>query len=449
MSAEPLARILLVDDRHDNLLALEAVLKHPRYELVKSASGAEALKRLAEHECALILLDVQMPEMDGFETARHIKLHPAFREIPIIFITAINQDRLHVFQGYESGAVDYLLKPFDDDVLRAKVAVIVELFQKTAKLKRREGELAQLNTQLQREIRERKHIELALRMAHEELESRVRERTAALAASNQALQCEIAERRRAEAGLSASLREKEILLKEIHHRVKNNLQIISSLLNLQADYVTDAKALQCFEESQDRIRAMALVHEKLYGAEDLSRIDMGSYIRSLSDKLLRAFLLPGNVTVSIQAGPVFLGIETAIPCGLILNELMSNIAKHAFPHERSGQVQILLQRRSTDQLILIVEDNGVGIAPDIDLTSANSLGLRLVDALVSQLDGTMQLDRERGTKFTIQFVSVAPALPQSMKATTDAQPNDKVSNGHSPASAEALPLHRNGTEAGR
>ena len=396
--------ILLVDDRPENLLALEAVLKDPAYRLVRAKSGAEALSHLGRDEFALVLLDVQMPGMDGFETARRIKRDARLRDVPIIFITAINKDPVHVFRGYDTGAVDYLMKPFDDYLLRSKVTVLADLYDKSRRIRQQQDELTRTNSELQREVRVREQTENALRLAHMDLELRVQERTAALASSNHALQQEIVERRRTEDQLQTSLREKEVLLKEIHHRVKNNLQVVSSLLSLQSDAIKDPAVLSLFVDSQNRIHSMALVHEKLYGTKDFSFVEMGLYVRSLSTHLFRSYAVPGEtINLRIEAEDVRMTIDSAIPCGLLLNELISNALKHAFPNGRRGVVAIRLSRPAGDDVLLVVEDDGIGIPPEIALDAADTLGLRLVSALIEQLDATVELDRSVGTRFTIRF----------------------------------------------
>lgn len=226
---------------------------------------------------------------------------------------------------------------------------------------------------------------------------------------------DITDRKRAEEQIKTSLKEKEILLKEIHHRVKNNLQIISSLLKLKDDSMVDEKALKFVRESQDRIRAMALVHEKLYASADLSQIDMEDYIQSLSAQLLRTYPEPENIDFKIKAAGIFLEVDTAIPCGLILNELISNIFKHAFPDGKSGRVVIDLRADSNNQLILVIQDDGIGIPKGIDIAKTKSLGLRLVHQLVDQLEGQLNLDRSsRRTKFIIRFPHKSPRDEQSL-----------------------------------
>jgi len=243
-----------------------------------------------------------------------------------------------------------------------------------------------------RDITGRKHIEEDLRMAY-----------GRLLLSNEALQKEIDDRRKAEEQALVMLREKEVLLKEIHHRVKNNLQIISSLLSLQSEgnWGEDNVAKK-FRDSQDRIRTMALIHEKLYRSKDLSHIDFAEYVDSLTAYLYRTYTSGGNVSIALDIRDVWLDIDVAIPCGLIINELTSNALKYAFPDRRPGTISISLAR-SDDRYVLKLGDDGRGLPPGLDFRNTQSLGLMLVGSLVEQLDGTITLDRSAGTCFTIVF----------------------------------------------
>ncbi len=211
------------------------------------------------------------------------------------------------------------------------------------------------------------------------------------------------ERTRADEQVRSSLREKEVLLKEIHHRVKNNMQVISSLLSLQSDHIKDPALGRLLSDSQDRIRSMALVHETLYGSTNLSSIDLRAYIESLTAHLVQSYAVKGRVRLERDTQRVLLGIDAAVPCGLLLNELISNALKHAFPGERSGMVTVKLERVEDDQLRLVVSDNGIGLPADVEPSKSHSLGLRLVSALAEQLGGRLELSREGGTTFTVLF----------------------------------------------
>jgi len=210
--------------------------------------------------------------------------------------------------------------------------------------------------------------------------------------------------KKAKEQIKGSLQEKEVLLKEIHHRVKNNLQVISSLLNLQLGYIEDKHGIEIFKESQNRVKSMALIHEKLYESKDLSRIDFAEYIRSLTASLFRSYgVSPGAITLKINGDDVLLGIDTAIPCALIINELISNSLKHAFPARKEGKIRITLRSDNDDKFTLIISDNGVGFSKDLDFRNTETLGLQLVMTLVQQLKGTIELDRSSGTEFKITF----------------------------------------------
>jgi len=218
---------------------------------------------------------------------------------------------------------------------------------------------------------------------------------------------DITERVQAEEQIQKDLKEKEILLKEIHHRVKNNLQIVGSLLGLQAKHIKDKQALEMFEESRNRVRSMALVHENLYRSKDFANINFAKYIKNLTDQLVKTYIIDsGKIELDVKVEDVCPGIDQAIPCGLIINELVSNALKHAFPPslKRKGKIEIAVHSMEADEIELTVKDNGVGIPKELDIRKTESLGLKLVTILAEdQLDGKVTLDRSGGTKFTIRF----------------------------------------------
>jgi two-component sensor histidine kinase len=192
------------------------------------------------------------------------------------------------------------------------------------------------------------------------------------------------------------------LLKEIHHRVKNNLQVTSSLLRLQASKTSDPDARQVLRESRDRIRSMALVHEMLYRSQNLARIDFADYARSLVIQLFRSYDSARHVQRSVEVERVLLGVDLAVPCGLIINELVANALKHAFPDERPGRVWVQLDA-SDDRYQLRVRDDGVGFPDTVDFRSTDTLGLQLVRTLVDQMEGTIEIEREGGTEIVVVF----------------------------------------------
>jgi two-component sensor histidine kinase len=348
-----IVNILLVDDDLRNLDVLDSVLARPDYRLVRARTANEALLALVNDEFAAIVLDIHMPDLDGFKLAELIKQRKRTQHIPIIFLTAYYQEDKDVLQGYGAGAVDYLSKPVNPLILKSKVDVFVELFRKTH----------------------------------------------ALTKLNQAMETEIEQRVEQ---IRASLREKETLLKEIHHRVKNNLQVISSLLSLQSDRLADTMVRKLFLDARDRVRSMALVHEKLYNSQNLARVELGEYTRSLMNDLLQGHAaLASKVRLRIEQDSVLVPVDVAIPCGLILNELATNALKHAFRERAEGEIAIETRRLADGRIRIVFSDDGDGLPPEIDWRSADTLGLRLIRMLTDQLGGTSELDNGQGTRFEL------------------------------------------------
>jgi PAS domain S-box-containing protein len=218
---------------------------------------------------------------------------------------------------------------------------------------------------------------------------------------------DITETKRAEQRIQASLAEKVVMLKEIHHRVKNNLQIISSLLELQSDSIADEASRKFISESQNRIRSMALVHEKLYHAESFASISFGDYIDSLTQYLFSTLVAdPDQILFTVDAGDFLLGIDEAIPCGLIVNELVSNSLKHAFPDGRKGEILVRCRAEEDGRITLEVSDNGVGLPSGLDFRNTETLGLQLVTMLVKQLRGDIDV-AGAGSAFVVRFRSSA------------------------------------------
>ena len=219
----------------------------------------------------------------------------------------------------------------------------------------------------------------------------------------------ITTRKQTEEQLRAALQEKDVLPREVSHRVRNNLQIISSLLSFQMEAIDDPRLGTPFQESQDRLHAMALVHDLLQHADDVARINLAQYAARLTEELTRTYAIdPARMTLETELQDVWVGLDTATPCGLLLHELLTNCFKHAFPEGRTGRVRVALQATAEQSLMLRVGDTGCGFPDDLDFQTTDSLGLRLVRAMADQLRGTIALERAEGTQVTIIFPLASP-----------------------------------------
>ncbi len=368
------SKILIIDDELPLLASFSAFLEDSGFTTLTASDGDSGIKLFREHRPDLVLLDMRMPGKHGREVMNEIReLAP---DTPIIVVSGAGV--LHdVVEALRQGAQDFFIKPVHD----------LSLLEHGV---RRALEHADLK---------REHSRYQQRL-EEDIDSRTRQ----LVETNRKLQEEIHRRDAAEEAMAASLREKELLLKEVHHRVKNNLQIISSLLNLQADSATDDSVRQSFLESRQRVASMALVHEKLYQAEDFSHVDMAVFVRELIGQHICMADHCGVLTTQMSEDLLKLPINQAIPCGLVLNELTSNVVRHAFPGARTGTLRVHLTRQN-QHAELIVEDDGVGLPPGFSAPHAQSLGMRLILVLVNQLHGDVQFESEadKGVRCRIVF----------------------------------------------
>jgi two-component sensor histidine kinase len=213
---------------------------------------------------------------------------------------------------------------------------------------------------------------------------------------------DITDLKEAEEAVKKSLEDKEMLLREIHHRVKNNMQIISSLLNLQRSYIQDPNTDSILQESQDRVKSMAMVHEKLYETPELSHINVDDYIRKLTQNLFLSYRVQSGINLEMNFDDIYISTDTAIPLGLLINELVSNSLKHAFVGRDHGTITISVSEIENGYQ-LMVGDNGWGIPEGFDYTQTDTLGLQLVNSLLDQINGTLFLETGKGTKFIIRF----------------------------------------------
>ena len=215
---------------------------------------------------------------------------------------------------------------------------------------------------------------------------------------------DITERKHTEHQLKKALREKDVILNEVHHRVKNNLQIILSLLRIQFRSIKDEKIREILKISQNRIKSMALIHDSLHRSKDLSKINFSNYVRNMTAHLFSIYNERAkHVGLDLKAGEIHIDINRALPCGLIINELVSNSLKHAFPQEKKGKVSIKIDEDMGKQFTLVVSDNGIGFPHELDIQNTDTIGMQLVRDLVKQLEGTLELDKSNGTTFKITF----------------------------------------------
>jgi two-component system response regulator len=339
-------KILVVEDEELIGQDIKFLLEDLGYEVPALVpSGEEAISQAGETHADLVLMDIMLEgELDGIEAANMINNQFG---IPIIYLTAYrNEEILERAKLTEPYA--YIVKPFEERELRT-------------------------------------NVEIALNRHKAELEKiKITEVTA----KNQFLR--------------KSLKEQETLLREIHHRVNNNMQIISSLLSLQSTQVKDERDLHLFIDSQNRVKSMAKVHERLYQSKDLSSIKFAEYGMSLLNDLFSSHRASPRIRLRADIEDVSFNMETAIPCGLIINELVSNSLKYAFSNGE-GEIYVSLMHYEGNKYLLTINDNGMGLPKEIDFKNTQSLGFRLVNNLTNQLEGEIELERTNGTTFRIIF----------------------------------------------
>jgi PAS domain S-box-containing protein len=339
-------KILVVEDEELIGQDIKILLEDLGYEVPALVpSGEEAISRAGETHADLVLMDIMLEgELDGIEAAH--KINSLFG-IPVIYLTAYrNEEILERAKLTEPYA--YIVKPFEERELRTNVEIV-----------------------LNRHRAEQEKIKLTEVTAKNEF-------------------------------LRKSLKEQETLLREIHHRVNNNMQIISSLLSLQSTQVKDERDLHLFIDSQNRVKSMAKVHERLYQSKDLSSIKFAEYGMSLLNDLFSSHRASPLIRLRADIEDVSFNMETAIPCGLIINELVSNSLKYAFPDDK-GEIYVSLMQYEGNRYLLTISDTGVGLPEGIDFKNTQSLGFRLVNNLTNQLEGEIELDTTNGTTFKIIF----------------------------------------------
>lgn len=332
-------RILVVDDEAVIITQMEELLVSLGYDVVaKASSGDDAVRLAGELRPDAVLMDIVMPgKLDGIAACGEIQ---SKYDIPVILLTAYGDDK-HVARAKTVRPYGYILKPSPNDQIKATLEIVLE----------------------------KKSVERNLDGVLVDLRSQARDR--------------------------------ELQLKEIHHRIKNNLNTICGLLSLQAMHMDQPQCQEALQAVRSRVVSIAKVHEKLYNSEHLDSIQVGGYLRSLTDSLIRSYTLPQDVEVMIDCEGVDIEPDKMMPLGLIVTELLTNAVKYAFPDGGPGRIRIGF-RRDVGAYVLEFSDDGAGLPVNVDLTNPGSMGLELVGALVQQIGGEMEVQREGGTRFEVQ-----------------------------------------------
>jgi two-component sensor histidine kinase len=352
-------RVLHIEDSHSDAAFSERALTKAGYDVFSErvVNAQEMRAALARQRWDLIIADYRLPEFDA-PSALSL-LQESGQDIPFIVVSGAMGEDLAVAM-MRAGAQDYLLK---DDLARLAPAV--------------EREIRDARTRRQREEAER---------ALSESEQRFTAQRAALDRQ------------------TALLQQRETMLREIHHRVKNNMQVMSSLLNLQSRVASNPDTSRMLQENQNRIHSMALLHEILYQSEDLAVVDFSKYVRRMVDHLFRSYGVDNRqIRLHAELNPVALELDDALPCGLLISEVISNSLKHGFPEGQEGEVAILLRPQSPTTVALVLSDDGAGLPAGMDWSTTRSLGLRLVRALASQLRASLEIRSQGGTEVKLVF----------------------------------------------
>ncbi len=394
------ARILVVEDSPTQAEGVRYLLEQQGYCASIARNGNEAVESIRAHRPDLVISDIIMPEMDGFELCREIKMEAGLRNIPVILLTALS-DAGDILKGLECGADNFITKPYNPAYLMSRIEDVLSPAKNSERQKAEKGIEITFEKRKYFITSGRERILDLLLSTYETAVIKNRQLLAAqqeLKQANIMLQTEIAERKRAEAAINDSLREKEILLKELYHRTKNNMNSVSNLITLQSSAIKDPEIRQLLKETQGRINSMALVHEMLYKTGDLSRLDLKDYLEQLARSVLAS---PRKIKLYLDLDPVPATLDVAIPCGLILNELLSNSLKHAFPDGR-GEISVSLKKKG-NEVELVCSDNGPGFPEGFKVETTGSLGLKLINGLVKQLLGSIETLRGNGAGLAVRF----------------------------------------------
>jgi PAS domain S-box-containing protein len=435
---EHASTILNVDDDETSRYMINVTLRHSGFDVWDANTGQDAIN-LAHKQPDLILLDINLPDMNGFEVCRRLKNDPQTSAIPILHLSASRIDTDAAVQGLEGGADGYLTHPIDSTVLVATINSILrakraEIQWQTTFDSIRDGicllSVDKKVLKYNKAFHEMLHIKNDLRNSDVDAFLQSSSKDFISGQSDQEFQidgkwldmnlhdvkngvgepngfvltlADITERKQAEETVRASLVEKEMLLQEIHHRVKNNLQVIVSLLGLQSQQVSDSQAKGVLEDSRERIKAMALIHENLYRDRDPAGVNLNAYLRTIASQIVSGYRLSKNIQLSYQGDQVGVDLNRAMPIGLILNELLTNSLKYAYDDVSRGILEVSLTKKD-DTVELLVRDNGRGLESEAILANSKRLGWKLISLLTKQIDGRLEILWDRpGTNIRISF----------------------------------------------
>jgi len=406
--------VLIVDDNEDNRVLQETILKYCGYTVESANNGVQALEVAAHFLPDIIISDILMPEMDGYDLCRAVKKDERLANIPFVFYTSSYTDSKDKELATALGASRYIVKPMETEEFLKEIKEILK-----------EHEDGTFSISVQSGLSDEELGQMHEKALTRKLSVKVRE-----------LEAENTRRKMAEEKIKASLKEKELLIAEIYHRTRNNMSIICSLLSMKSESIKDEKVLTILREIDNIIRSMSLVHSKLYQAKDLSNINLNSYIKDLAHSLFRSYLVtPDKISLKLITDDAPLAIDYAIPCGLAINEIITNSLKHAFPENRKGEIEITLRRiadiaclparqglqsadceqsfelpkseiriPNSEMIELNIADNGIGMPKGFDIKNTDTLGLKLVFGLIEkQLGGKIELNCENGVEFLIKF----------------------------------------------
>ena len=366
--------ILIIDDEAAIRQSFSDFLEDMGYRILTAENGRAGLETFRKENPDLILVDLRMPEIDGLDVLAQVAEEDP--DLPIIVVsgTGIVDDTI---EALRRGAWDYLLKPITD--------------------------LSMLNHAVKNAL-EKSQLIHEVHQYRDDLERKVRERTEELNRKTAVLKEEIGLRKETEEKLRSLLYEKDILLQEVHHRVRNNMAIIISLLNLKCGNLSNSEAGVILEDTVQRIKSMSLVHEILYSNDNFENVNVKDYLYDLVNDIMCSYsLIPGEIELSFTVEDILLGLDKLIPLGLITNEIVTNSIKHAFTDTAAPRISLGLKKTADGRGVLTASDNGRGLQEEKGAAGQGKIGLELIDTLVRQMGGQVDVSAESGTRYTISF----------------------------------------------